>query len=395
MTVASQTRAREGGYGWVTVGAAFVTHMVTFGLVYSFSVLFPAILDEFGRGRGATAWVGSIAAAFMLGFGGVAGMITDRLGPRRVMAAGALLLGGGLIGSSWTTALWQVYLAYGLAVGIGGALSYIPAIGAVGQWFDRRRGLALGVAVAGSGVGTLLIAPIAESMIDAYGWRSAVRILGVAGLALMLAAAITIRGRVVHRVSSGALALVRGSRAFGLLVLSSLVGAYGYWVPFVHIVPYAEDHGVATARAALLVAVMGAGNTIGRVAMGALADRLGRLRMLQVCTGAMAVGIFAWPAAQSWATLAAFGFLYAVFAGAFISILPALAADYFGMERLAGVTGLMFSAAALGTFLGPPISGLLFDALGSYTVAIMVAGATMAVGALVLLPLPQPAGQRT
>ena len=386
--------ARDGGYGWVTVGAAFSTHVVTFGLVYSFTVFFPPILEEFGRGRGATAWVGSIAAAFMLGMGGVSGALTDRFGPRRVMTAGALLLGAGLIGSASASALWQVYLAFGVAVGVGGALSYIPAIGAVGQWFEQRRGLALGITVAGSGVGTLIMAPVAEALIDAYDWRVAVRWLGAGGLVLMLASAAVIRGAVIERATIGAFAMVRRSRAFWLLVFSSFVAAYGYWVPFVHIVPYAEDHGIATARAALLVAVMGAGNTIGRIVMGWLADKVGRLRMMQAATVGMTAAMFTWPAAESWATLAAFGGTYALFAGAFISTLPALTADYFGMERLAGITGMLFSAAAVGTLFGAPVSGLMFDTQGSYTTAILVAGGTMAVGAVLLLPLPQPGARR-
>lgn len=393
-TRASSSPARDGGHGWITVGAAFVTHVVTFGLVYSFTVFFPPILEEFERGRGATAWVGSIAAAFMLGVGGVSGALTDRFGPRRVMMVGALLLGGGLIGSSWATALWQVYLAYGLAVGIGGAFSYVPAIGAVGQWFERKRGLALGITVAGSGIGTLIMAPVAEALIDASGWRVTVRVLGAAGMALMLAAAAAIRAIRVPRPSVGALRFVAGSRTFWLLATSSFVAAYGYWIPFVHIVPYAEDHGIATARAALLVAVMGAANTVGRIVMGALADRIGRLRMMQAATVGMTAAMFTWPAAESWGALAVFGGVYALFAGAFISTLPALTADYFGMERLAGVTGLLFSAAALGTLFGAPVSGLMFDASGSYTTAIFVGGATMLLGALLLVPLPRPGEQR-
>lgn len=374
----------------MTVAGGFLTHLVSFGLVYSFSVFFPAILDEFGRGRGAVAWIGSIAAAFMLGSSGLSGMLADRFGPPRVMSAGAVLLGIGLVSAAAAPTIWLIYLSYGLIVGLGASMTFIPAIGAVGQWFERRRGLAIGITVAGSGIGTLIMAPLAEALIDGYGWRVAMRTIGLGGAALLLLAAALTRGRPTQRVSRGVRDLVRGSRTFKLMFASSVIAAYGYWVPFVHIVPYAEDHGITTTRAALLVAVMGIGNTVGRLVLGALADRVGRLRMMQAATVAMTVAIFAWPAATTWSTLAAFGFGYGLFAGAFISMLPALAADYFGMERLAGVTGLLFSAAALGTLLGAPMSGLMFDASGSYSLAIVVGGVTMAVGAALIMPLPRP-----
>lgn len=374
----------------MAVAAAFTAHFIAFGIIYSFTVFFPSILEEFGRGRGETSWIVSIAAGLMLGAGGVTGRLSDRWGPGRVLAAGGALIGAGLLLSSLATSVWHVYLAYGLVLGFGVGCAFVPSVATVGQWFERRRGLAIGIAVAGTGVGSLVLAPLSSSLIDSFGWRTAMRIIAGIGLAALLAAGSVLRARFAVERGGGAWAVARSNRTFLILYLSSLVASYGYWVPFVHIVPYAEDRGLTTASAALLVSIIGMANTTGRIVMGAIADRLGRHRIMQLSSLAMAAALFSWPFARSWGALAVFGGVYGLFAGAFIALLPALAGDYFGMQRLAGITGLLFSGAAVGTLFGAPATGMLFDAQGSYTLGIMIAAASVAAGTLLLLRLPAP-----
>lgn len=391
--VAAPARPAEGGYGWAVVAAAFTANAVGFGILYSFGVFFPAMLDEFGLGRGATSGIISIAAAVMLGVGGVTGRLADRFGARLVVAAGAVLISSGLALSSLARSIWQVYLAYGLLLGLGVSCAFLPSVSAVSRWFVRRRGLATGIAVAGTGVGTILVAPISERLIAAAGWRGAARTLAVAGLLLLLVAAALVRGPAGGHKSS-ILAAMRRDRVFRILYLDALIASYGFWVPFVHIVPFALDRGLTTAAAAFLVAAMGGANTAGRVLLGGLADRVGRLRIFQLSTLAMAVATLLWPLASGRVGLTAFAVAYGFLAGAFISLFPALIGDYFGVERLAGISGLLYTGAALGSLLGAPATGALFDALGTYTPAILIAGGSMAVGAAVLLGLPDPRAER-
>lgn len=381
----------DGGYAWVSVGAAFTAHFVAFGIIYSFTVFFPSILHDLGSGRGTTSWIVSIAAALMLGSGGIAGKLSDRFGPGRVIAAGGVLVGSGLLLSSYATSIWHVYLAYGFALGLGVGCSFVPSVATVGQWFDRKRGLAIGLAVAGSGIGSLVLAPVSSALIDAYGWRIAMRVIAAFGALMLLSAASVIRARSARAPAGpGARSVARGNRTFRLMWLSAVAASYGFWVPFVHMVPYAEDRGIATASAAVIVSIMGIANTAGRVMMGAVADRVGRHRVMQVSVAAMAVAIGCWPLARTWGALAAFAGVYGLFAGAFIALLPALAGDYFGTERLAGITGLLFSGAGIGTLFGAPVTGLLFDAQGAYTIGIALAAGSMVIGTLLLLPLPDP-----
>lgn len=387
-TIDGDRTSVDRGYGWVVVGGAFVANAVGFGILYSFTVFFPSILKEFDSGRGATSVIVSVAAAVMLGMGGVLGRLTDRVGPRKMVAAGALLVTSGLLVASWAQSIWQVFLSYGLLLGLGVGSSFLPSNSAVGQWFVRKRGLATGIAVAGSGVGTIVLAPISETLIGTYDWRIAMRFIAIGGLVLLLLVAVVIRGRGA-RHSSSVLGEMRANRTFRILYAAAAVGSYAYWVPFVHIAPYAGDQGLTSSGAALLVVVMGVTNIVGRVALGTLADRVGRVRIFQVSLAAMTLSIVLWPLAHGSPGLTAFVATYGFFAGAFISLLFAMTADYFGVERLPGITGLLNTAAALGTLLGPSVSGVLFDATGSYTSAILVAGVAMAASTLFSLSLPK------
>ncbi len=375
---------------WIVVGA-MIAHAIPFGLVvYSFTVFFPSILADFGASQGVTAWIISLATGLMLGASGGAGLLTDRLGPRRVMLAGAALIGTGLALASVASNVAQIVLTYGLIGGFGSSMTFVPAIAAVGRAFERRRGLALGLTAAGTGIGTVVMAPIAAALIEGPGWRPALRILAVVSVAALAVAAALMPRRAAAVPGGQKLRVIWSHPAFRLLALSSVVASFGYWVPFFFIAPYAEDHGISTGSAAAIVALMGVANTAGRIVLGGVADRVGRLRIMQVSMGVMTITVFVWPLATGWAALVVFGVFYALGAGSFIALLPALAGDYFGGERLGGVTGLLFASAALGTLLSAPVSGAIFDASDGYTLGILIAGATLAIGALPMLLLRDP-----
>lgn len=381
---------KDGGYGWFVVAAGFLSNATAFGVLYSFTVFFPEIVSEFGQGQGSTSFIGSIAAAIMLLSGAFTGRLSDRFGPRAVVGTGAVMLSLGLFLSSFATAIWQVYLTYGVVLGLGVSFAFVPSVSAVAQWFVKRRGLATGMAVAGSGVGAAVMAPLSQSLIDSGTWRSAARALAFGSLVSLGLAAALVKGRSSgHR--SGVARQMFADRRFRILYGSAVVASYGYWIPFIFIVPYARQRGMTPSFAALLVSIMGIANVAGRVILGALADRIGRIRIFQSAVAAMGLSAFLWPLATTQVGLIAFVFAYGFVAGTFIALMFAITGDYFGVERMAGITGLLNTAAALGTLIGPPITGLLFDATGSYTIPIMIAAATLSVGAAFALKLPSPA----
>src|SRR5882757_7057803 len=160
-------------YGWFVVSAAFAVTFVGFGCAYTFSAFLESLQRDFGASRGSVSLVFSLAGFLYFGLGIVSGPLADRYGSRRLVLAGMLLIGLGLAAASFARNLIQVYVAYGLGVGLGIGCAYVPAVGAVQRWFVRRRGFASGLAVSGIGVGTLVMPRLATLLIEALGWRGA------------------------------------------------------------------------------------------------------------------------------------------------------------------------------------------------------------------------------
>src|SRR5882672_5892296 len=153
----SSAAARTGiFYGWFVVAAAFAVTLVGFGSAYSFSAFVESLQNDFGASRGSVSLVFSLAGFLYFALGVVSGPLADRWGAQRLVVAGMVLTGAGLALAGLARTLNEVYIAYGLGVGLGVGCSYVPAVGAVQRWFVKRRGFASGLAVSGIGVGTLV-----------------------------------------------------------------------------------------------------------------------------------------------------------------------------------------------------------------------------------------------
>jgi predicted MFS family arabinose efflux permease len=285
--------------------------------------------------------------------------------------------------------IWVGYVTYGLGVGIAVACAYVPMVATVGSWFVRRRTTALGVAVAGIGVGTLVLAPLSERLIDAHGWRTAYVVLGVGGAGLLVVASFG-----AHRPPRGpaqtaaALREVVRERGFVILYASCLLLSTALFVPFVFIKSYATDEGIDAGPAATLVGIIGASSVLGRLGLGALGSRLGATRLMQLSFAVLTASFLLWlGAGDSYPMLVLFAVVMGVAYGGFIALAPAVTAGLFGTIGLGAILGALYTAAGIGGLIGPPIVGAVIDA-SSYTVGIVVAMALSAASTVVLLTLP-------
>ncbi|CAG9258141.1 Permeases of the major facilitator superfamily [Burkholderia diffusa] len=399
----SGLRASHVFYGWYVVAAAFAVTFVGFGSAYTFSAFVESLQRDFAASRGQISLVFSLAGFLYFGFGIVSGPLADRFGSRRLAVAGMLLTAAGLAAAGAAHTLLQVYVAYGLGVGLGVGCAYVPAVGAVQRWFVRRRGFASGLAVAGIGVGTLVMPPLASALIAHVGWRgayvtlAAIAVVVGAGMSLLIendprgrgllpdgdaARAQSGDGRPGAASSAPAGATVREavtSRSFASLYAACLVCSFGVFVPFVHLVPYALDHGVAPSTAVLLLGAIGVGSTAGRFFLGGVADRFGRRASLLAMFAGMAAALVAWAGAGSVATLAAFALVFGVFYGGWVAVLPAVVMDYFGGRNVSAIIGMLYTSVAFGTLIGPAAAGFIYDAGGGYLVPILASAAANAI----------------
>jgi predicted MFS family arabinose efflux permease len=374
---------------WVVVAAAFLSMFVVFGIVYSFGAFFDSMAEDFGTGKGATALMFSITTAWYFGLGLVSGRAADRLGPRPLLIAAAGVLAVALLLTSRVSSIWLGYLTYGVGVGIAVACAYVPMVATVGAWFLRRRTAALGVAVAGIGVGTLVVAPLAERLIDSFGWRTAYVVLGVAGAALLLVASIGARRPPVTVVQEPVpLGRVVRDRGFVILYAATALVSAALFVPFVFIKDYATDHGIDSGPATALVGLIGASSVIGRLGLGALGARLGATRLMQLSFLIMAASFPIWlSAGSSYGRLVAFTVVMGVAYGGFIALAPAVTAGLFGTVGLGAILGALYTAAAVGGLVGPPVVGSVIDH-ASYAAGITLAMVITAVSTAVLFLLP-------
>ena len=392
-------------YGWYVVFAAFVVMLVGFASAYSFSAFFPSLQAEFQATRAEVSLVFSIGGSLYFFLGALSGPLADRYGPRWICVFGLLVLGAGLTVAAHAGALAMVYLGFGLGIGIGVGFSYVPAVGAVQPWFTTRRGFASGLAVSGIGVGTMAGPLLASYLIDAYGWRTALMSMGIGTLMLGVCAALVLENRPDARAGpsgisqanppasefSLTLSQAMRTRPFVLLFLSAACLSFALFVPFVHLVPYALDQGLTAANGALVIGLVGVGSTVGRFAVGSVADRYGRLFVYVCAFVGVVLMFFVWLLSFGLWTLAFFALGFGGFYGGFVALAPALTVDFFGTRAAAGIIGVLYSSVGIGTLIGPWFAGFVFDQMGTYGYAI-VAGelaACIAAGLAMLLPEPR------
>jgi MFS family permease len=392
---------RHSFYGWWVVAAAFAITFIGFGSAYTFSTFLAPLEHDFGASRGSVSLVFSLAGFLYFALGIVSGPLADRFGSRPLAVIGMAVAALGLALAGAAQSLIEVYLAYGLGVGLGMGCAYVPAIGAVQRWFVRRRSFASGLAVAGIGVGTLVMPPLASLLIATLGWRSAYLVLGVLVLVIGGGMALLIendpRGRGLNPDGEeGALQVadpVRGASIrdaicttrFGGLYAACLICSFGVFVPFVHLVPFARDHGIADSTAALLLlGTIGIGSTAGRFFLGGIADRIGRERALIFMFAGMAAALSIWAISAHVWSLASFALVFGIFYGGWVAVLPSVVMDYFGGRNVSGIIGALYTSVAFGTLIGPSAAGFVFDLSRSYEFSIVASAGTNMIAALIV-----------
>ncbi|MCP4752444.1 MAG: MFS transporter [Proteobacteria bacterium] len=376
--------------GWVSVGCCFVSTFVCFGITYSFGAFFDSMSADFEAGRSATSAVFSITTFIFFTGGIVSGSVADRFGPKPVLVFGGLAMGSGLYLTSLVDSIWAGYFTYGLGVGIGVACGYVPMVAVVGAWFEKRRAAAMGIAVTGIGFGTLLMAPLAASWIEEFGWRRTYVIFGIlSAVILVLCGFITPRPPAVSgRETRKRLGDMVKTPVFRYMYLSGFFNTLALFIPFVFLVPYAKAQGIDEVAAASLMGIIGGASIVGRLGFGALGDRISRIRLFQATFFMVALSFALWlPASGSFAMLVAFAVLLGAGYGGFIALSPTVAAEIFGLVGLGSILGAIYTSAGFGGLLGPPLAGFVIDTTGSYTPAIIAAMVLAFVAFLLLIPV--------
>jgi len=401
-------------YGWVVVGISGLIFAVVRGLNDSFGLFLVVFVNEFGWSRAAVAGAFSFGRAVEGASSVAIGMLSDRLGLRWLVPVCACLMAVGLLMASRVDSLWMLYLSYGLIFAIGitgvGDLSHLPVLS---RWFIRRRGTAIGIAMAGMGLGILLIVPFTQSLILEVGWRWTYVLMAVFAVATIIPPTLLFQrerpedmglladGAVPDESEGEAAApgaaqtrlrsaphdwTLRDAMAtptlwflFGLRVLTPL----GMMMIIPHHVAYLVDQGFDKLTAAFAFGSLGAFSFTGRVVFGALSDRIGRPQTICLTYGLSIAGTFLLMAlhdptntALLWCHIVIYGLGY----GARGPVVSSLVIDLFHGKHYGAILGFLEIGSGLGGTFGPWFSGFLFDRTGSYTVSFTLSMAMLGGG---------------
>ncbi len=376
---------------WLTVVAAFVASAVTLGIAYSFGAFFESMADEFGTNAGATAVIFGLTTFTFFTLSLITGRLADRHGPRLVLAIGAVGLFTGLMLTSRVDSIGAGYLTYGAGVGVAAACGYVPMVSTVGGWFVQHRAVAVGLAVAGIGVGTLVLSPLSAALIDEIGWRDTYVVYAIGGTVLLLAC-IPLMDRPPGHSGTPQPSRLRDavtSPVFRRLHLSAFLLGLALFVPFVFVGQYAKERGVGAVQASVLVGVLGGASVVSRVGFGSLVRRYGSFRLFTWSYAVLGSSFVLWlVAGSSFVVLVLFVLVLGVGYGGFVALGPIVIADRMGAAGLGSILGVLYTGPGTGALIGAPTAGYVIDHSGSYRWAIVGCLAVSAMANLALMGLP-------
>jgi MFS family permease len=389
-------------YGWIIVAVTFVTMGIGVNARTSFSLLFSPIIDEFGWQRGVTAGAFSFGFVMSAIFSPLMGRLMDRTGPRTVMELGVVLMAAGLLLAPLTTEPWHLYLTMGLLVGAGSVcLGYSGQSLFLPNWFVRKRGLAVGIAFAGVGVGSITLLPWMQVLIEQAGWRTACWTLGLLILGILVPINLLLRKQpqdlglqpdgdaapvanagpasnvVDHAWASIDWTLSRAIRTqrFWWLALAFFCGLYGWYAVQVHQTKYLIEIGFSASTAAWALGFVSLVGIPGQIWLGHLSDRIGREWIWTIGCLGFAICFLALMALQYTPSIPLL--LVMVLSQGFLgygvtSIFGAVALEIFEGKHFGSIFGTLTLGALAGGAAGPWITGVIYDQTASYAVAFWI-----------------------
>jgi MFS family permease len=389
--------------GWRVTVASGIGVFVSFGslLVYTFGIFLKPLTEEFAWSRQAVSLAFGIAAMALAIASPPLGYLIDRLGPRRVILSCLTTFGCAFASLALLTPhLGHLYVVFAILGLVGNGAAHLAYSRVVSTWFDRRRGMALAVLMAGGALGAIFLPPTAQFFINNVGWRGAFLVLG----ALSLGIGLPVVARFVRekpglrsagRPEATHPSFQQGlrSRAFWVIVAVLFLSSISQNGAMTHLAALLTDRGVSASGSALAVSVMGATSLLGRIGTGWLLDHFFAPRVAFWVLAFAALGVFLLSGARSLFVGALGAGLIGVGMGGEADIIPYLLSKYFGLRSFSTLYGFTWTAYALAAALGPVLMGRAFDAAGSYeTFLLQLSVITLASGGLMLLMPRYPAG---
>jgi MFS family permease len=391
-TLESETGSPRGIFwGWYVIAGAFLILSINYGARYSFGVFVKPLSDEYGWSRSVVSLGASINMFVYSTCAIIMGRIVDRIAPRRIITAGALIASASFLLLSRVSSPLELYIVYGLLIGAGSAgMGLVVMNSSAAKWFVKKRGTAIGISTMGVSFGTFMFTPAAGFVIKNFDWHAGFVSIGVLFLACVVLAYFLmgkagpescgllpdgetdparvlkldepspVEGRMTYREMFADLRFWIIGASFGLAVMTLMA-------VFVHQVAYVQDRGVDKLAAAASLGVVGFAGFLGQFFYGWLSDSLRDVKYSAVLGMAiMIVGLVLLLNTDSLALLYVFSLVYGFGYGCLAPMMPITIADRFGLRDLGSVYGMLTFFIGVGGSVGPYFAGLIYDSCGSY-----------------------------
>ncbi len=392
---------------WRVVGALLMN--LSLGSLYAWSIFVAPLEKEFGWNRADTSWIFTIAV-FVFGISFVlAGRLQDRLGPFKISVVGSIGLSLGFVLASFTHSLWWIFLTFGVIMGFGNGFGYATPIPVLSKWFPDRRGLAVGLAVAGYGGGSAVLAFIGPPMLNGLGWRGTFLWLGIGFFIATMVGAFLLQNppagwRPAGWTPAPPTAKVSATTydytpsemlrtpQFPLMWVAYCLGTSAGLMTISQVIPFARSVGMPATAATLTLLIGALGNASGRIFSGWLSDAMGRLQTLRLMILVSAVIMPVLANTSSVGAVYVWLFVIYYCYGTCLSVFPSATADFFGTKNLGVNYGWIFTAWGVAGIVGPAIAGYVFRTYQAYTGAFYTAGilALIAFACIVVARRPEP-----
>lgn len=383
------------------VVAAFLTQAIIIGCMFSYGVFFKILEEEIGWSRTILSASSSVAFLTMGILAMVGGRLNDRYGPRWVLSVAGLITGIGYVLMSQVSESWQLLIFFGFFVGIGLSTHDVVTLSTVAAWFEKRRGVMTGVVKTGTACGQVIMPVVATLLVAAYGWRSALVIIGVCvAFSLLLISQWMRRPGADEKVDkstqvsagSGGLSYAEAKRSRILWTLCAIQFCFFpalMTIPL-HILVHATDLGMTTVKAATILSLIGASSIVGRLSLGMLLDKLGGKASLVLCLIPLTLSLGSLLLINDPVNLYFFAVIYGIAHGGLFTVVSPTVAEYFGMKAHGAIFGVILFFGTLGGATGPLLAGALFDLMGSYQIVFLLLSALALLGLLLALSLRKP-----
>jgi len=394
-------------YGWVLVATFCVAGTAIWGVRFSFGVFFKSLESEFALSRAATSAIFSTQMVLGGIFTILGGWAMDRFGPRIVFLLMGICTGLSLLLTGQTSALWQIFFTYSLLLAMGTSAIYVAVMSTISRWFEQKRGMALGIASMGAGMGPLVVAPLATYLISTFDWRMAFTIMGIIAWVVVIPLSQVLKrdpqeigmlpdgaersaGTMLEQkpaVAADYLSPWQALHTRSFWLVASIFFCYAMYVFIIltHLVPHVTDLGFAAVEAATVLSVAGGATLAGRVLFGMVSDRLGRKRTAVLCTLLHIVALLwlLW-SGEMW-MFYLFALLFGLAWGGTGPTIAAIIGDSFGLGRLGAILGLLDVGFNTGAAIGPVLGGAIFDLTQSYFLSFLLGIGLMLVTTILIL----------